>query len=212
LLNSTDLSFKGGDFTDGNGTGIDTLPASGRNGDSVGGESIYDEKFEDENFELKHDVPFLLSMANAGKNTNGRSPPPSSCQNAQSDVRVSQFFITTVPTPHLNGKHVVFGRVLNGKSIVHKIEDSQTDSRDYPLSPVVISDCGVVAEGDGGFEGAEDPADPWEDYPEFWDAEKTPEFLLEIGGKLKELGNEAFKAQNFGRAIDKYQKVLPPFW
>lgn len=113
-----------------------------------------------------------------------------------------------MPTPHLDGKHVVFGRVVKGKSIVRKIENSQTDTRDFPLIPGVISDCGVVAEGDEGLgEVGEDPADPWEDYPDLWDVEKTPELLLEIAGKLKELGNEAFKAQNYGRAIEKYQKV-----
>jgi len=103
--------IQGGDFTKFNGTG---------------GKSIYGEKFEDENFKLKHTKPGLLSMANAGKNTNG-----------------SQFFVTTVITSWLDGKHVVFGEVVEGFDIVKKIEASKT-TQDKPNSPIVVADCGQL--------------------------------------------------------------------
>ena len=102
---------QGGDFTRGNGTG---------------GESIYGAKFADENFTLKHTEPGLLSMANAGPNTNG-----------------SQFFLTTVSTPWLDGKHVVFGRVIEGMDVVQAME--QVGSRSGQTSePVMIADCGEL--------------------------------------------------------------------
>ena len=102
---------QGGDFTKGDGTG---------------GESIYGEKFKDENFKVKHTEEGMLSMANAGKNTNG-----------------SQFFITTVPCSWLDGKHTVFGRVTEGYDIVKKMEACASDSG-KPSKKIVIEDCGQL--------------------------------------------------------------------
>jgi peptidylprolyl isomerase len=93
----------------------------------TGGESIYGLKFEDENFAIKHKVPGLLSMANSGPGTNG-----------------SQFFITFVETPHLDGKHVVFGRVLEGMQVVQEVENVETGQNDVPRTPVIIADCGEI--------------------------------------------------------------------
>ncbi|KAF4137771.1 Cyclophilin type peptidyl-prolyl cis-trans isomerase/CLD [Phytophthora infestans] len=101
------------------------------NRDGAGGESIYGAKFEDESFRYCHTKAGLLSMANAGNNTNG-----------------SQFFITTVPTPHLDGKHVVFGEVIRGMDVVRKMENVETVANNKPASmqAVVIEDCGEADE------------------------------------------------------------------
>ena len=95
-------------------------------GNGTGGESIYGEKFADENFKKKHTKPGLLSMANAGPGTNG-----------------SQFFITTIVTDWLDGKHVVFGKVVEGMDVVKKME--AVGSRSGQTSAdVTIADCGEL--------------------------------------------------------------------
>ena len=134
----------------------------------TGGKSIYGEKFEDENFKLKHDKPCLLSMANSGPNTWGRPPAPFSlttphfsavvCWVWNSCSNGSQFFITTVPTPHLNGKHTVFGEVIEGQEFVKAVETvGSPDGK--PTEKVVIVACGSLWEESARKEGR-----PWAVY------------------------------------------------
>lgn len=98
------------------------------NANGTGGSSIYGKKFEDEKFAYKHTRGGLLSMANSGPNTNG-----------------SQFFITFKETPWLDGKHVVFGKVISGFEHCKEVEAIESDSQDKPLKPVVIIDCGEIS-------------------------------------------------------------------
>merc|ERR1712210_201231 len=106
-----DFMCQGGDFTRGDGTG---------------GESIYGDKFAEENFNLKHTGPGILSMANAGPNTNG-----------------SQFFITTVKTSWLDNRHVVFGKIIDGMDVVTAVEAIGSSSG-KPSKTVTIHDSGLL--------------------------------------------------------------------
>lgn len=172
-----DFMIQGGDFTNFNGTG---------------GESVYGEKFDDENFEFKHDVPGLLSMANSGPGTNG-----------------SQFFITTVPTPHLDGKHVVFGKVLKGFGVISELENVEKKGEE-PMKKCRIEDCGEILPGqDDGFIQDDGTGDLLPDSPEDSDInfDKAEEVFAAVE-KVKAIGNGLFKSQKHDMALQKYKKAV----
>lgn len=112
LVGFQDFMIQAGDFVNGDGTGM---------------MSIYGEKFRDENFDDKHTGPGILSMANAGKDTNG-----------------CQFFITCAKCEFLDGKHAVFGRVIDGMLVVRKIENAPIGQNNKPKIPLVVSECGEL--------------------------------------------------------------------
>jgi peptidyl-prolyl isomerase D len=171
---------QGGDFTAGNGTG---------------GESIYGEKFEDEGFTVAHTKPFLLSMANAGPNTNG-----------------SQFFITTTATPHLDNKHVVFGEVIRGKSVVRAIEKHPTAGGDAPTEPIVIAKSGEISADDPSLVvEAPKEGDSYEDYPEDQetpDVNADAQIALDAAQAIREVGNKLFKEGKPQEALEKYKSMF----
>jgi peptidyl-prolyl isomerase D len=137
-------------------------------------------------------------MANAGPGTNG-----------------SQFFVTTVPTPHLDGKHVVFGEVISGKSVIRQVENSPVGDQDKPTREVTIADCGLVPAGvsleDFTRKEPDATGDAYEDFPD--DQLKEGEEwkgtdIAKIAEELKSMGNKAFKSGDLKLGLSKYQKGL----
>ncbi|KAJ7952932.1 Peptidyl-prolyl cis-trans isomerase [Quillaja saponaria] len=162
-------------------------------GNGTGGESIYGLKFEDENFELKHERKGMLSMANVGPDTNG-----------------SQFFITTTRTSHLDGKHVVFGRVIKGMGVVRSIEHVTTGEGDYPTEDVIIVDCGEIPAGnDDGICNFFKDGDAYPDWPADLDAKQDELcWWMKAVDSIKSLGNEQYRKQDYKMALRKYRKAL----
>lgn len=192
--------IQGGDFTAGTGTG---------------GESIYGERFEDEapqnnNGEpLKHE-PFVLSMANSGPNTNG-----------------SQFFVTTLATHHLDGTHVVFGKLLNGKSVIRTVEYTPTGANDKPVVDIVITDCGEIPPGAAlaDYVVTDGTGDPFENFPQDEESvqapEDNPQPALAAAEQIKQIGTALLKSAGAQPdaapatvaakkllALEKYRKAL----
>lgn len=147
-------------------------------GDGTGGESIYGLKFEDENFELKHERKGMLSMANSGPDTNG-----------------SQFFITTTRTSHLDGKHVVFGKVVKGMGVVRSMEHVTIGENDCPTVDVNIVDCGEIPEGaDDGISNFFKDGDVYPDWPaDLNDSPSELAWWMTAVDSIKAFGNDNYK-------------------
>ncbi|KAH9325552.1 hypothetical protein KI387_005730, partial [Taxus chinensis] len=161
--------------------------------DGTGGESIYGLNFEDENFILKHERKGMLSMANSEPNTNG-----------------SQFFITTTRTSHLDGKHVVFGKVIKGKGVIRAIEHTATGENDCPMVDIVIADCGEIPEDeDDGVTNFFKDGDKYPDWPGDLDVKHSElSWWVAAVDSAKSFGNEHFKKGDYKMALRKYRKAL----
>lgn len=162
--------------------------------DGTGGESIYGYTFEDENFELEHVSGGILSMANAGPNSNS-----------------SQFFITIGPCPHLNGHNVVFGKVRKGMGIIKEIGSCITVN-DCPVLKCMIYDCGELdPKSDWGIRESDLTEDIYPPWPEDMDEDlcslETAK-IMEIISKIKNSGNHYFEIKNYVDAGRKYKKAL----
>lgn len=165
------------------------------NFDGTGGESIYGLYFDDENFILSHDVPGIVGLANTGKkNTNN-----------------SQFYITTVPCPHLDGKNVAIGKVVKGLSIVKQISECATVN-DKPLKKYEILNCGRLGENSSWDLCEKDgTSDMYPSWPDDWDKDPRDISLDRMkiyAENIKNSGNIFYSQQWYAKAERKYLKAM----
>eukprot|EP01065_Artemidia_motanka_P011929 TRINITY_DN16506_c0_g2_i1.p1 TRINITY_DN16506_c0_g2~~TRINITY_DN16506_c0_g2_i1.p1 ORF type:complete len:589 (+),score=207.40 TRINITY_DN16506_c0_g2_i1:72-1838(+) len=159
-------------------------------GDGTGGYSIYGDRFADELFVRAHSGPAMLCMANSGPDTN-----------------CSQFYITLDAAQHLNGRNMVFGRVVKGMGVVRRIERCETGEGDALLEEAVVVDCGSLLPGED--DGAPlDPSDQWEDHPVDNATPPDDRTKLTAAEQIKTTGNDLFRKGQYQAAADKYMKAV----
>ncbi|KAB0798810.1 hypothetical protein PPYR_06690 [Photinus pyralis] len=158
--------------------------------DGTGGRSIYGKQFDDENFELTHSEEGRVGMANAGANTNN-----------------SQFYITTVPCPHLDNINVVFGQVRKGLNIIREMGEVPRDN-DVPIIKCIIEKCGILEPGKlWGINENDGTLDVYPPWPDDWEV-ASDEKLENVISNIKHSGNYYFKRHNYVDSDRKYKKAL----
>ncbi|CAH0561257.1 unnamed protein product [Brassicogethes aeneus] len=157
-----------------------------------GGESIYGQTFDDENFKISHNTEGMVGMANNGPNTNS-----------------SQFYITTVPCSHLDGRNVAFGRVVKGLNIVIEMGDIARNN-ETPTEDITITDCGEYEPGEPfNIEECDETEDKYPPWPNDWDVPGSEEkTVLDAIEKIKNSGSHFFYKSNFTDSERKYKKAL----